>query len=318
MPRILVERAGLLTTVQDLGRAGHQHAGVPAGGAMDDVALRLANLLVGNAPGDAALECTLDGPTLRFESEALVAVTGAALGWHVDGRALLPWRSARVPAGGVLSSGIATAGCRGYLAVRGGLQVPAALGSRATLAAVALGGHEGRALRRGDVLDVGDAAPVPRVARRGLAPDVRPWYGDRVRVVAGTDLARLDDASRDRLFGAPFRVSSRSDRMGVRLEAGDTPLACRDTHEALSAGVAVGTVQLPPGGAPIVLMADRQTTGGYPRLGEVATVDLPVVAQRRPGDALSFEEVSLAEAQALYLARERELDRLARVLALPA
>jgi allophanate hydrolase subunit 2 len=159
----------------------------------------------------------------------------------------------------------------------------------------------------------------PAAASRGIAPSARPAYGDSVRLVAGPQLTTLAPSARARLFDVPFRVSPRSDRMGVRLEAtGADTLSLVTALEPLSAGVAMGTVQLPPGGEPIILMADRQTTGGYPRLGEVATVDLPLVAQLRPGELLRFAPVSLDEAQRLYLAREQELARLAWTLARPA
>lgn len=316
--RIVVERAGLMTTVQDTGRPGHQHEGVPAGGAMDDLALRLANLLVGNAAGDAALECTLEGPALRFAHRTRVAVTGADMAWHIDDRPLPSWRSAVVPAGSLLSAGTAHVGCRAYVAVAGGVLVPPLLGSRATLPTVGIGGLEGRALRKGDVLDIIASERGRGWVRRGVSRDVLPAYGGAIRVVPGPDLDALDAPSRARLTGRPFRVSPRSDRMGVRLDVEGTPLSLRAPLEPLSAGVAMGTVQLPPGGAPIVLMADRQTTGGYPRLAEVATVDLPLVAQLRPGDEVRFTMIPLADAQALYVARERELRRLAMLLAWPA
>jgi len=311
---IVVERPGLHTTVQDLGRPGHQHEGVPVGGAMDDVALRVANLLAGNAPGAAALEATLAGPVLRFERTTRIALAGADLGWTVDGRPVAPWRSVVVPAGGVVAAGQTRAGCRGYLAVVGGLDLPVVMGSRATYAPATMGGLHGRALRAGDVLPLVRDTSQPRGAGRTLAPSARPVYGDVVRLVLARHAEVLSASSRARLLDAPFRVSAHSDRMGVRLETEGAPLALEPRLEPLSAGVAMGTVQLPAGGAPIILMADRQTTGGYPRLGEVATVDLPVVAQLCPGDRVRFAPVSLAEAQRLYLARERELALLARVL----
>jgi antagonist of KipI len=311
---IVVERPGVHTTVQDLGRPGHQHEGIPVSGAMDDVALRLANLLAGNAPDAAALEATLTGPVLRFERTTRIALAGADLGWTVDGRPLAPWRSVVVPPRGVVAAGQLRTGCRGYLAVAGGFQVPVVIGSRATYAPATMGGWHGRALRAGDVLPLVRDTNQPRGAGRVIVPSMRPSYGEVVRLVLAPHSELLSASSRARLLGAPFRVSAHSDRMGVRLVTEGLPLELDTRLEPLSAGVTMGTVQLPPGGAPIILMADRPTTGGYPRLGEVATVDLPVVAQLRPGDQLRFTPVSLAEAQRLYLARERELALLARVL----
>jgi len=203
--------------------------------------------------------------------------------------------------------------CRAYLAVAGGIDVPTVLGSRATYVRAAIGGYEGRALRAGDLLAVGAATG----AHLHHAVDVRGLDLQRatVRYVAGPHHALLTDEARRLLATAPFRLAPGSDRMGLRFEGAS--LALRAPVEPLSAGVAMGTMQLPPGGAPIVLMADRQTTGGYPCIGGVAAVDLPALAQLRPGEAVRFEEVSLEAAEALYLVRERELDRIRRLLAMP-
>lgn len=317
-----VVEPGLLTTVQDLGRHGHQREGVPPGGAMDPAALRIANVLVGNEEGEAGLEITLLGPTLRFEEEALVAIGGAELGAVVAGVALPPWRPALVPAGATLAFGEARLGCRAYLAVAGGIAVPPVLGSRGTFLRAGLGGVEGRALRRGDVLPVGEPSRLGRriadglrrgpeggvvVAGWGAGPSLRPAYAERpvVRLLPGGHAHLLTPPSRRALYGAEFRVSPRSDRAGYRLEG--PRLATSAPLDLLSAGVAFGTVQLPPDGEPIVLMADRQTVGGYPRIGEVAGVDLPLLAQLKPGDRLLFRPCSLQDAQALYREREREM-----------
>ena len=298
-----VVRAGLHTTVQDLGRPGWQHAGVPEGGAMDTLALRLANLLVGNAEGAAALEVTLDGPTLRLGRAATIAIGGADLDARVDDVPLRPWQARRVRAGAQLTFGAPVSGCRAYLAVDGGIAVPVVLGSRSTYVRAAIGGLDGRALRRDDVIPLGPAATITRTRR--LARELEPAYRDTLRMTPGPQLDALTRNARARLFDVPFTISARSDRMGFRLEG--SALALLTPIEPRSAGVAFGTVQLPPDGTPIILMADRQTTGGYPRLGEIATVDLPSLAQRRPGDRVRLTYVSLAEAQRQYLARERAL-----------
>lgn len=312
--------SGVLTTVQDLGRAGHQREGVAVGGAMDVVALRIANLLVGNAEGDAALEATLTGPRLSFEEDALVAITGGALPATVEGREVPAGRPFRLPAGATLALGAATAGCRAYVAVAGGIDLPPVLGSRSTHLRAGIGGLDGRALRRGDALPVGAPSPLSRRIAAALPPDgVARWGTGRslrpmleaeptVRVVRGSHFGALTPASAERLFDRVLRVGARSDRMGYRLEG--VPLELSAPLELISEAVTFGTVQLPPGGAPIVLMADRQTTGGYPRLAHVASVDLPVLAQLPPGGRLRFHEVSLDEAQRLYLALERDLARL--------
>lgn len=322
--------AGLLTTVQDLGRRGHQCEGIPESGAMDRIALRLANVLVGNPESAAALEITLAGPTLLFETASLAALAGADLGAVVDGQRVPPWRAMLVPAGATMSFGAPLSGCRAYLAVAGGIDTPVVLGSRSTYLRAAFGGLEGRALRAGDVVGAGAASPLSTriaaslahgggavsVAAWGAGPSLRPPYSSSpfIRLITGAHAKMLTRASSDQLFRAEFRVSPQSDRMGYRLE-GPT-LELEEPRDLLSEAVAFGTVQLPSGGSPIVLMADRQTTGGYPRIGEVATVDLPLLAQLKPGDRLRFRSISLDGAQEVYLAREAELAQASRAIAL--
>jgi antagonist of KipI len=322
---------GLLTTIQDAGRPAAQALGVSAGGAMDPQALAVANLLVGNAPDAAGLECTLTGPTLALTAPALVALAGADPGAAIDGRPLPPGRPAWIPAGATLHLGHARRGARPYLAVAGGLDVPVVLGSRATDLRAGFGGHHGRALARDDVLAVGEPGTLSEFIAASLhggrsdVAQVARWYVGAglhlhdisaeaapvtLRLLEDEHLPDLEPASRQALFAATFRVSARSDRMGFRLDG--PPLRLAVPRELLSAGVALGTLQLPPGGAPIVLMADRQTTGGYPRLGTVAAADLGALAQLRPGDRLRFAPVSLEEAEELLAARARSLATLAR------
>ena len=304
-----VARPGLLTTIQDLGRRGHQHEGIPEGGVMDTLAARLANLLVGNDEGAAVLEITLLGPRLEVGGAATVAITGGGFDVQVDGDAASPWRAINLEAGSTLDIGAARAGCRGYLAVAGGFEVPPILGSRSTYIPAGFGGLQGRALRTGDVLASGSATGRQASAGRAIGPAMRPGYATTVRFIPAAATAWSDH---DALFAAEFRISGQSDRMGYRLEADGFHWPA--LPEVLSAAVPMGTLQLPPGGAPILLMADRQTTGGYPVLGQVASVDLGSVAQLRPGDRLRFAEVSLDEAQRLYLDRERAVGALRRAL----
>jgi antagonist of KipI len=312
---------GLQTTVQDLGRLGHQGTGVPVGGAMDRLALRVGNMLVGNDEGAAALEASLIGPAIAFEQPALMALTGADLDASINGTPVPTWRPIFVPQRATLRFGQPRVGCHAYVAIAGGVDVPLVFGSRSTYLRARFGGYEGRALRSGDTLQLGapsrrseqialplrESGGAPVVARWSIGGSLRPQYGDdpTARVIGGAHTDALDDDARERFFGATFRVSSSSDRMGYRLEG--VELTLRTPIELLSEGVAFGTVQLPPGGAPIVLMADRQTTGGYPRIGEVASVDLPLIAQLKPGDRLRFRLISLDEAQRLYLDQEQEL-----------
>lgn len=299
-----IHRGGMQTTVQDLGRTGHRGAGVPLCGAMDPVALRVANLLVGNAENAAALEFALVGPELEFSQDTVVALGG------VEWEGLPSWQPVAVRAGERVKIGTAKRGCRGYLAVAGGITVDPVMGSRSTYLRGSFGGFQGRALHDGDVL------PLPAVTRQlgdhwRIDARVLPAYSPHpvVRVLRGAQTEEFGAA----LFETEFKVSPQSDRMGLRL-AGST-LVRSNKADLISSAVAPGTVQVPPDGKPIVLMADAQTIGGYPQGAHVISVDLPLMAQLRPGDAVRFAEVSLTEAQKLALAHEHTLALLREGLA---
>jgi antagonist of KipI len=320
----------MFTTVQDLGRTGHQRYGVPVCGAMDSWALRVANTMVGNEPGDAGLEATLLGPTLRVDTETLVAVAGAELGAFVEDVHVPPRHPVWLAPGSTLTLRGGSQGCRAVIAVAGGIDVQPILGSRSTYVRAGFGGFAGRALRKGDVLAIGTPSARARRLMAALAradrsftiapwaasPTIGPLYSATpvVRLLAGTHTDFLTSASREALFGESFRISPQSDRMGYRLEG--PQLGITEPLELLSEGTTFGTMQLPPGGSPIVLMADAQTTGGYPRIGEVPTVDLPLLAQLRPGDHVRFRPCSLDEAQSAYLAREQDLAQARSALTL--
>lgn len=305
---LVVVRPGLLTTVQDLGRWGHQAAGVPVAGAMDTYSLRLANSLVGNPDGAAALEVTLLGPVLRAEASLIVAVAGAVFDLSVDDRPVLHGAAVELAAGSVLRFGARRAGTRAYLAVAGGVQTAVVLGSRSTHLISRMGGIDGRALQAGDVVPVG--APVsPAIRRQTRAPlpvECRSG-GGRLRVLLGPQDDWFTASSVDALLGATFTISPRSDRMGFRLDG--PVLATRRAEELVSEPVAFGALQVPAGGAPILLMADRQTAGGYPKIATVITADLPLAGQLAPGDAVRFAACTRAEARSALIARERDLLR---------
>ncbi len=291
---------------------------------MDTMALRIANLLVGNDEGAAALETTLIGPALEFDAPTLISIAGADLSATIDSVPLGRWRAALAPAGSTLRFGRPEAGCRAYVAIGGGIDVPAVFDSRSTYLRASFGGVDGRALRDGDELHFGAPSPlsrhiadslhveggVPAMARWYAGVTLRPAYTTEpiVRLIPGAHTDALDAVSRTALFSDRFRVSASSDRMGYRIEG--PQLQLHERIDILSEGVTFGTVQLPPGGAPIILMADGQTTGGYPRIGEVASVDLPLIAQLKPGDHVRFTQVSLDDAQELYLERENELAQM--------
>ena len=312
MTAIEVLDGGLLTTVQDLGRFGAQQYGVPVSGAMDAWALRAANRLVGNDEGAAALEITLAGPVLRFDGPCVIALTGGDLGARLDGRALDPWQSVGVPPGAELSFAGPRDGLRAYLGVAGGIGVPLVLESRSTLLNARLGGFMGRALAAGDRVPVGPGGMA--VGRTGwrLPRTLVPAYGHShmVRVVMGPqDDAFTEDGIRTFLSGS-YTLAPQSDRVGCRLTG--PRIAHRLGADIVSDGTAFGSVQVSGDGLPIVLMADRGTTGGYTKIATVASADLPRMAQASPGDRVRFVRVEHDEAVALLRAARTGLDRIAR------
>lgn len=286
---------------------------------MDEMSHRLANLAVGNEPDTATLEITLIGPALEFERDAIVAWAGAGFSVSAGDEWLPPWSAHLVRAGEVLNFGNRSHGIRAYLAVAGGFDLQSFMGSYSTNQHVGQGGHQGRALRRGDRIGLGAAPARPRV--RAVAnwieqnPESRLFLDpcaqrtDSVRLLPGREWAQFTGQSRGMLTGSVYRLSPRSDRMGYRLEG--APLERSSHFDILSEPVDFGTVQVPPDGQPIVLMAERQSVGGYPRIAQVAAVDLPRMAQLAPGDPLSFTMVDMATAQRLLLAREQILQAIA-------
>ena len=280
---------GLLTTVQDLGRFGYAHLGISASGAADALALRTGNLLVGNTETAAAIEMTLAGGAFEFERDAVAAITGG------DFDASIPlWRAVPVSAGEVLRCGHARSGARAYLSVRGGLDVPVVLGSCSTHLLTGLGGFEGRVLRKGDVLRIGDAA-VRRPRTGPCAP--RPASIGELRATSGPQASHFDDT----FYRGDYQVSTESDRMGLRLSG---PTLTASGGHMLTEGVAIGAVQVPPDGQPLILFVEHQTTGGYPKIANVISADLWRVGQLRPHDRIRFARVTLDEAYARL--REQE------------
>ena len=306
---IRVGDPGLLTTVQDSGRWGCQHLGVPVAGPMDPVSHRLANLLVGNPADRATLEVTLVGPELEFLADTILAVAGARFELFLDGRPMPAGAAARAGRGSRLRFGRRAAGARAYVAVRGGIDVPLRLGSRSTDLASRLGGLGGRPLRAGDRLDVGPAGGMPVPGRRRGLRLRPPAGGARVRFMPAADRERFDGGALERFTDSRFTVGPDSNRMGYRLEGPAIRLA--DAAPVLSAATPPGTIQVPPSGQPIVLMADRQTTGGYAVLGTVITADLGVAGQLVPGDWIAFDVCEHRDAVAALIEMEQRLMHLA-------
>ena len=300
---ITVLRPGLFTTIQDAGRWGYQHLGVPVSGPMDPASHRLANALLGNLPDAATLEATIIGPELRFEQDARIAITGADLQPMLEGTPVVMGSVVRCAPGSVLRFGNRRAGARAYVAVDGGIGVPPVLGSRATHVMSGLGGVAGRALRAGDRVPLRDR----QSSAGGTARDHRIHEAGsvRLRVMAGpqSESEYADPLALQVLQEMRFIVSPQSDRMGYRLTGSALPTR-RDSGEMISDATVVGAVQVPPSGQPILLMADRQTTGGYPQIAVVITADLPLAAQLVPGDSIQFELCSRAEAIAALTEQE--------------
>lgn len=307
---IMVVKPGWFSTVQDGGRYGYQQYGVSVSGAMDRRSFILANRLVGNRDHDAALELTLKGPEFLFEHDSVVAVTGADLMPYVDGRDIPLWTSLLVKAGGRLTFGTRRRGARCYLAIAGGVDVPMVLGSRSTHIASQTGGVKGRVLAQGDVL-VGGMPTLHQRATIGrhLPEPLRPIYSTdaMLRIISGPQRASFSEQAFETLTTNAYRISSQSDRMGYRLEG--PRIAHENRAQWISDGTAMGALQVPADEQPILLMADRQTTGGYPKIAVVVSVDLHLAAQLLPGDTLALRMTTLPEAQAAMKAEWKTLDQ---------
>jgi len=298
---IHVLHPGMLTTVQDLGRHGYTHLGISPAGAADSLSFRIANLLVGNDENAPALEMTLVGATLHFDSPAVVAVTGSACALELDGAPREHSAPLHIRAGSTLKCGPLTTSARAYLTVQGGIDVPLLMGSASTFLPACFGGLHGRRLQKGDVLSIGTKiASKPRKAHKPLTIDF-----STLRITRGPQSDWFDDAAFSTLFSTPFTVSDHSGRTGLRLSG--EKIVPRHTVQLLTDGIPLGAIQIPSDGQPIILFVDQQTTGGYPKIANVIAADLPRVGQLRPRDIVRFSEVSFDEAIVLLRAQENRL-----------
>lgn len=301
---LIVERAGPQAIVVDRGRFGYRHEGIAWCGPADALAHEVANVLLVNDGNAATLECMFGDMEVRFSDARAFALTGAPCEATLDGKPCGWWAKHVARAGSMLTLRVPKRGVFSYLAVSGGIAVPLALGSRTTDRVARIGGHEGRALRGGDRLALGIAA-IPASGAFAVAP---PEQRERVRVIPCGEIDRFDEASRTRFFAQPWRVGHESNRMGYRLHGE----ALRyDGEELGSHAVFPGVVQVPPSGEPIVLLADAQTTGGYPKAGVAIESDLRSIAQARPGDTIVFAPVDRAEAARASARRRAYLQALA-------
>ncbi len=311
--RLHIEHGGALTTVQDLGRFGHLAEGVPQSGAADAPSLVRGNILLGNDENAAALEMTLLGARVRFEGTGAIAFTGGDLRPRLNGMDVPMWTVLRVSDGDVLSfGGICGRGIRAYLCVAGGVDVPPVMGSRSTYLKAALGGHEGRALKSGDVLTAGEAwIGWPRAVGCSCPEVLRPAYGnDPLHAVVGPQDDLIAPESVETFFDSEWTVTPQSDRMGVRLSGPE--LKHRNSADIVSDAIPLGAVQVPGSGQPIVMLADRQTTGGYVKIAVVHALDAARLAQKIPGEKVRFARITQEEGIELSRTERAKLIELRR------
>lgn len=310
MGALHVVKAGLLSTVQDLGRYGYQASGVPVAGPMDAFSHRLANQLVGNAPDAATIEVTLLGPELIVEADTTIAITGAHFEVTCDDRPMILNASLAVRNGQRIKFGRIVQGARAYLAVAGGVQTDPVLGSRATHLVSHMGGFHGRALAAGDRVPIA-VESTPRPHRKSIGLTLPSKGRALLRVMAGPQADWFHADALKTIAGVSFRISPQSNRMGYRLQG--PPLVRQHERELISEPLGIGAIQVPSAGEPILLMADRQTAGGYPKIAYVISADLPLAGQLAPGDFIEFHVCSQAEAVAALISRERQLLRYADI-----
>ncbi|WP_231277433.1 biotin-dependent carboxyltransferase family protein, partial [Clostridium botulinum] len=323
---ITIKSPGLLTTVQDNGRYGFRKYGVIVSGAMDEVALRVGNLLVGNNEQDAAIEVTVMGPEVQINENTVISICGGNLSPKINNCFIPMWRPIYVKAGSILSFGKCIFGTRCYISFAGSINIDKIMGSKSTYLRAEIGGYNGRKLIKNDELILDKPSYQSVKIMKSLSTQVNsngfsypkwsvsnsiiPKYNlnSKLRVIKGEEFNYFDDESKNAFLQEKFLITPQSDRMGYRIKG--SKLKLKFPLEMISNAVALGTIQVPPDGNPIVLLADRQTTGGYPKIGEIITIDIPRIAQLKPGDNLSFEEISLVEAQKLYIKREKDIQAL--------
>ena len=312
MDTFLVLTPGSFTTVQDKGRFGYQHMGIPVSGVLDSFSCRVANLLVGNPDGTAVLESTIVGPQIAVLKEADIALTGAEMNAKLNYKPVESWKTIRVVPGDVLAFEPVTSGCRGYLAVSGGIDVPDVMGSMSTYYGGKIGGYSGRPLKKGDIVRRGDGSlmEVPR----HLPEKWIPTYPDKItlRAIVGPQDDHFDEGL-ESLFQSEFLVTPKADRMGYRLQG--TPIKHREnvSKSIISEPTIPGGIQVPADGQPIILLVE-QTVGGYTKIATVISTDLSKIAQAVPGDSVNFEVVTLEKAHRIYNDNEKQIKKIAEAI----
>ncbi len=305
---IQVSAPGMFTTVQDLGRFGYGPLGVSPSGAADPMALRIGNLLAGNSESAAALEMTLLGGTFVFPEGGVAVLTGSDFGATIDGQPAPMWTAVEIRPGQMLRTGPTKSGARCYLCVAGGIAVKMLLGSASTHILTGLGGFEGRPLRKGDVLETGPrVGPARSIVQSALA---RLMPRKALRATVGPQTDWFSRAAMDRFYGSVYTVTEDSNRMGLRLQGAE--LETPQSGQMTSEGVSLGAIQVAAGGQPIILFVEQQTTGGYPKIANIISADLPSVGQLRPRDEIRFEFVPPETARALIREREAAMRRVCK------
>lgn len=313
---IRVLKGGMMTTVQDLGRTGYQSQGFSVAGVMDVRSFKIANLLLDNPENEAVLEFTLIGPTLEFTSATIIAITGGDFQPTINGEPAPMYSAIYMNKGDILKFGSARTGSRGYIAFSSYLEVPVVMGSRCTNLKSKLGGFKGRKLQAGDYLNFRiKRRYLPFFLSRKLEPDNFDQDSTTLRVVMGPQDNKFSKQGIETFLTSEYTVTSEFDRMGCRLDG--AYIAPKETSDIISDGIAFGSIQVPAHGKPIILLADRQTTGGYAKIATVASVDIPKIVQRKTDHKIRFEAITVQEAQELYLKEQKELDKMRKLIHKP-
>jgi biotin-dependent carboxylase-like uncharacterized protein len=314
MSRIRIITPGMLSTIQDRGRIGYQQYGIPVSGASDRYSLQLANILVGNNRYEGCIEMTMKGAAIVFLSKSTIAITGADMLPILNNNPIRAYETVTVDAGDVLEMNIAQKGLRSYLSIAGGFDLEEIMGSKSTYIRGGFGGYKGRKLKSGDVLDIN---PSNFNQIRKIPVDMIPIYGSdtTLSIIVGTEEECFAEKSIETFLNSSYTITGQSDRMGIRLEG--PPIKHIDSADILSSGISEGTIQVPKNGQPIIMMADRQTTGGYTRIANVISTDIPKLAQMKPGDTIHFQKISLSDAHSRIRLQEEKFQALIRTFQNP-
>lgn len=318
MGKIEIIKSGMLTLVEDDGRYGYQQYGVSVSGTMDFFAHRLANILVGNNELESVLETTIIGPEIEFHDDMVIAITGANSAPVLNGESIPLWQSIRVRSGDHLGFNGIKSGCRSYIAFSGGLDVPVVMDSKSTYIRAGIGGFKGRALKEGDVLKTGEpTANIAELEERKIPQKYVNYHlqdNINIRIILGPQKEYFTAKGIETFLSSTYEVTNESDRMGYRLNGEE--IEHKKSADILSDGIAMGAVQVPSNGQPIIMMADRQVTGGYTKIANVITVDLPKIAQAKPGEQIEFEVITVQEAQELLRNLEDKINFIKSVFKL--